>query len=62
MLIRYTARFICSYYLVFKQSYLLYGLDLLVDGLKAFRKGSPNMNSLVGFGSIAAFAISTVRM
>ncbi|GER35367.1 P-type ATPase [Striga asiatica] len=38
------------------------GRDLLFDGLKAFRKGSPNMNSLVGFGSIAAFAISTVSL
>ncbi|KAL1552299.1 Copper-transporting ATPase paa2, chloroplastic [Salvia divinorum] len=38
------------------------GRDLLVDGLKAFRKGSPNMNSLVGFGSIAAFAISAVSL
>ena len=34
--------------------------DLLVDGLRAFRKGSPNMNSLVSFGSIAAFLLSTV--
>lgn len=34
--------------------------DLLVDGLLAFKKGSPNMNSLVGFGSIAAFIISAV--
>ncbi|KZV51845.1 hypothetical protein F511_06888 [Dorcoceras hygrometricum] len=34
------------------------GRDLLFDGLRAFRKGVPNMNSLVGFGSIAAFAIS----
>ncbi|CAA0838023.1 Copper-transporting ATPase PAA2- chloroplastic [Striga hermonthica] len=38
------------------------GRDLLFDGLKAFRKGSPNMNSLVGFGSIAAFAISAVSL
>ncbi|GFQ00043.1 copper-transporting ATPase paa2 chloroplastic [Phtheirospermum japonicum] len=36
------------------------GRDLLFDGLRAFRKGSPNMNSLVGFGSIAAFGISAV--
>ena len=36
-------------------------VDLLVDGLRAFKKGSPNMNSLVGFGSIAAFTISAVR-
>ncbi|KAK6119634.1 hypothetical protein DH2020_046620 [Rehmannia glutinosa] len=38
------------------------GRDLLFDGLRAFRKGSPNMNSLVGFGSIAAFAISAVAL
>lgn len=36
--------------------------DLLVDGLLAFKKGSPNMNSLVGFGSIAAFIISAVSL
>jgi len=35
--------------------------ELLFDGLNAFKKGSPNMNSLVGFGSIAAFIISSVR-
>lgn len=39
-----------------------YVTDLLFDGLRAFTKGSPNMNSLVGFGSIAAFAISSVRI
>ncbi|KAL9176596.1 hypothetical protein ABFS82_01G007300 [Erythranthe guttata] len=38
------------------------GRDLLFDGLRAFRKGSPNMNSLVGFGSIAAFGISAVSL
>ncbi|XP_057959609.1 copper-transporting ATPase PAA2, chloroplastic [Malania oleifera] len=38
------------------------GRDLLVDGLRAFTKGSPNMNSLVGFGSIAAFIISAVSL
>ncbi|KAA3477303.1 copper-transporting ATPase PAA2, chloroplastic [Gossypium australe] len=38
------------------------GRDLLVDGLLAFKKGSPNMNSLVGFGSIAAFIISAVML
>ncbi|XP_060208597.1 copper-transporting ATPase PAA2, chloroplastic isoform X2 [Lycium barbarum] len=38
------------------------GRDLLFDGLRAFAKGSPNMNSLVGFGSIAAFAISSVSL
>jgi cation transport ATPase len=34
--------------------------DILFDGFRAFKQGSPNMNSLVGFGSIAAFTISTV--
>ncbi|KAG6740474.1 hypothetical protein POTOM_055925 [Populus tomentosa] len=38
------------------------GRDLLVDGLRAFKKGSPNMNSLVGFGSIAAFIISAISL
>ncbi|KAG8375764.1 hypothetical protein BUALT_Bualt10G0134200 [Buddleja alternifolia] len=38
------------------------GRGLLFDGLRAFGKGSPNMNSLVGFGSIAAFAISAVSL
>ncbi|XP_035546485.1 copper-transporting ATPase PAA2, chloroplastic [Juglans regia] len=38
------------------------GRDLLFDGLRAFKKGSPNMNSLVGFGSIAAFVISAVSL
>ncbi|GJV40091.1 copper-transporting ATPase PAA2, chloroplastic [Tanacetum coccineum] len=38
------------------------GWYLLSDGLKAFFKGSPNMNSLVGFGSIAAFMISAVSL
>ncbi|KAF6146585.1 hypothetical protein GIB67_008871 [Kingdonia uniflora] len=38
------------------------GRDLLFDGLKAFTKGSPNMNSLVGFGSMAAFIISAVSL
>ncbi|KAL6867742.1 hypothetical protein ACP4OV_015766 [Aristida adscensionis] len=36
------------------------GRDILFDGLRAFKQGSPNMNSLVGFGSAAAFAISAV--
>jgi cation transport ATPase len=34
--------------------------DILFDGLRAFKQGAPNMNSLVGFGSAAAFAISAV--
>ncbi|KAJ7958411.1 Copper-transporting ATPase [Quillaja saponaria] len=38
------------------------GRDLLVDGLRAFNKGSPNMNSLVGFGSVAAFVISLISL
>ncbi|KAF9680943.1 hypothetical protein SADUNF_Sadunf06G0174100 [Salix dunnii] len=38
------------------------GRDLLVDGLMAFKKGSPNMNSLVGFGSVAAFIISAISL
>uniref|UniRef100_A0A0E0K9J8 HMA domain-containing protein n=1 Tax=Oryza punctata TaxID=4537 RepID=A0A0E0K9J8_ORYPU len=36
--------------------------DILFDGLRAFKQGSPNMNSLVGFGSAAAFAISSVSL
>lgn len=35
-------------------------VELLLDGLRAFANASPNMNSLVGFGSIAAFLISAV--
>ncbi|CAN6539590.1 unnamed protein product [Malus baccata var. baccata] len=38
------------------------GRDLLFDGLRAFKKGAPNMNSLVGFGSLAAFTISAVSL
>ncbi|KAL5559543.1 hypothetical protein UlMin_035754 [Ulmus minor] len=38
------------------------GRDLLFDGLRALRKGAPNMNSLVGFGSLAAFIISAVSL
>lgn len=38
------------------------GRGLLFDGMMAFAKGSPNMNSLVGFGSVAAFAISMVSL
>ncbi|KAK2645018.1 hypothetical protein Ddye_020213 [Dipteronia dyeriana] len=38
------------------------GGDLLFDGLRALKKGTPNMNSLVGFGSIAAFLISAVSL
>ncbi|GAB4836923.1 Copper-transporting ATPase paa2, chloroplastic [Ancistrocladus abbreviatus] len=38
------------------------GRDLLYDGLRSFMRGSPNMNSLVGFGSIASFIISAVSL
>ncbi|XP_038897558.1 copper-transporting ATPase PAA2, chloroplastic isoform X2 [Benincasa hispida] len=38
------------------------GRELLLDGLRAFKKGSPNMNSLVGFGAVAAFIISAVSL
>ncbi|CAN6313866.1 unnamed protein product [Urochloa humidicola] len=38
------------------------GRDILFDGFRAFKQGSPNMNSLVGFGSAAAFAISAVSL
>ncbi|KAI3765490.1 hypothetical protein L2E82_15525 [Cichorium intybus] len=38
------------------------GRDLLSDGLKAFFKGSPNMNLFVGFGSIATFMISAISL
>ncbi|ERN11270.1 copper-transporting ATPase PAA2, chloroplastic isoform X1 [Amborella trichopoda] len=38
------------------------GRELLLDGLGAFAKRSPNMNSLVGFGSLAAFIISAVSL
>lgn len=38
------------------------GRELLFDGLRAFTKRSPNMNSLVGFGSIAAFIISSISL
>ncbi|KAH7523884.1 hypothetical protein FEM48_Zijuj06G0059300 [Ziziphus jujuba var. spinosa] len=38
------------------------GRELLFDGMRALRKGSPNMNSLVGFGSLAAFFISAVSL
>lgn len=38
------------------------GRELLLDGLRAFANASPNMNSLVGFGSIAAFLISAMSL
>ncbi|CAN1786616.1 Copper-transporting ATPase PAA2, chloroplastic, partial [Linum perenne] len=64
--------YLCSFFDVLHNSYVKGGLatgallgpgrDLLFDGLLAFKKGSPNMNSLVGFGSIAAFLISAVSL
>ncbi|KAL1204253.1 Copper-transporting ATPase PAA2 [Cardamine amara subsp. amara] len=38
------------------------GRELLFDGIKAFGKRSPNMNSLVGLGSMAAFSISLISL
>ncbi|CAH2072220.1 unnamed protein product [Thlaspi arvense] len=38
------------------------GRELLFDGIKAFGKRSPNMNSLVGLGSMAAFSISMISL
>ncbi|KAG6508864.1 copper-transporting ATPase PAA2, chloroplastic-like isoform X1 [Zingiber officinale] len=38
------------------------GRDLLLDGFRAFANVSPNMNSLVGFGSVAAFMISAMSV
>ncbi|NP_001289916.1 copper-transporting ATPase PAA2, chloroplastic-like [Camelina sativa] len=38
------------------------GRELLFDGIKAFGKRSPNMNSLVGLGSMAAFTISLISL
>ncbi|KAH9533788.1 hypothetical protein CY35_18G070500 [Sphagnum magellanicum] len=35
------------------------GRKLLVDGWKSLRRGSPNMNTLVGLGAISSFAVST---
>eukprot|EP01018_Ginkgo_biloba_P004940 Gb_21177 [translate_table: standard] len=38
------------------------GRELIIDGLRAFARKSPNMNSLVGFGAISAFIISAVSL
>ena len=35
------------------------GRKILVEGAQAFANGAPNMNSLVGVGSLAAFGLST---
>ena len=36
--------------------------ELMVDGFKAFGRRSPNMNTLVGFGALAAFTISAISL
>eukprot|EP00899_Mesostigma_viride_P024688 jgi/Mesvir1/5403/Mv15475-RA.2 len=38
------------------------GRDLMVDGVRALSRGSPNMNSLVGMGAAAAFALSALSV
>ncbi|KAL3690493.1 hypothetical protein R1sor_016802 [Riccia sorocarpa] len=38
------------------------GRDLLVDGAKGLWRKSPNMNSLVGLGALASFAISAASL
>ena len=35
------------------------GRRILIEGAQAFANGAPNMNSLVGIGSLAAFGLST---
>ncbi|MQL78140.1 hypothetical protein Taro_010552 [Colocasia esculenta] len=36
------------------------GRQLILDGLRSFYKGSPNMNTLVGLGALSSFAVSSV--
>lgn len=36
------------------------GRKLLTDGWACLRRGSPNMNTLVGLGAVSSFAVSTV--
>ncbi|KAJ7558459.1 hypothetical protein O6H91_04G040200 [Diphasiastrum complanatum] len=36
--------------------------DLVADGVGAFMRRSPNMNSLVGLGALAAFSISAISL
>jgi|JXWR01.1.fsa_nt_gb cation transport ATPase len=55
-----TVQCVSSGFLSFSQNVFNVTPDILFDGLRAFKQGSPNMNSLVGFGSAAAFAISSV--
>jgi cation transport ATPase len=57
-----TVQCVSSGFLSFSQNVFNVTPDILFDGLRAFKQGSPNMNSLVGFGSAAAFAISSVSL
>lgn len=36
------------------------GRQLIVDGLKSFFRGAPNMNTLVGLGALSSFTVSTL--
>lgn len=38
------------------------GRQIVVDGFKAMKEGAPDMNSLVGLGATAAFAISSIAL
>lgn len=36
------------------------GRQLIVDGLKSFFRGAPNMNTLVGLGALSSFTVSSL--
>ncbi|KAJ9686986.1 hypothetical protein PVL29_015726 [Vitis rotundifolia] len=36
------------------------GRGLILDGLKTFLKGAPNMNTLVGLGAVSSFSVSSL--
>ncbi|KAH9606408.1 hypothetical protein KSS87_005377 [Heliosperma pusillum] len=36
------------------------GRQLIIDGLKSFFRGAPNMNTLVGLGALSSFTVSTL--
>ncbi|XP_068636857.1 copper-transporting ATPase PAA1, chloroplastic [Aristolochia californica] len=36
------------------------GRHLILDGLKSLRRGTPNMNTLVGLGAMSSFAVSSI--
>lgn len=36
------------------------GRGLILDGLKSFLKGAPNMNTLVGLGAVSSFSVSSL--